>query len=174
MKGSEGRSPQESYRQFKGKILRDRVLVSGRDSFIPKAATAWNGTSLGSDGGLPSGSLRTRLKPFLHGLMILALCVTTLNARSVVSVTVRGVLSRGGKAGNLWTLTLDSPLQTHDPGPANPQATVRLEELRFIGGRTGPQDPSYDGKHVEVTGTLISPFGPRAAGVRVRTITLIK
>ena len=122
---------------------------------------------------LGNGKRAMKLKAFLHGLMVLALCVSPLIAQSPVSVTVRGVLSRGGKAGNLWTLTLDSPLQTYDPGPANRRAAVRLERLRFIGGRDGPQDPSYVGKHVEVTGTLISPVGPGSARIRVRTITLI-
>jgi hypothetical protein len=94
--------------------------------------------------------------------------------QTVEPVTVRGVLSRSGKAGDLWTLTLDHPIQVQDPGAANLQLSVQIQLLRFIGGREGPQDPRYDGKHVELTGTLVPPYGPGVAAVRVGTITPLK
>ena len=115
-----------------------------------------------------------RTKPVLLTSILFAASIVALTAQTAAPLTVRGVLARSGKAGNLWTLTLDHPLQVHDPGVADPQASAQLRLLRFVGGRSGPQNPSYDGKHVELTGTLIPPFAPGGAAVRVRTITPLK
>jgi hypothetical protein len=89
-------------------------------------------------------------------------------------VTVQGILSRGGKAGNVWTLTLDHPLQAFDPTNSASEKPVQLHVLRFIGGRDGPQEVEYDKKHVELRGNLVGPFGAHAAAVRVRKIRLLR
>ena len=89
-------------------------------------------------------------------------------------VTVRGVLHRGGKAGNVWTLELDEPLNVPDPTRPDTDKAVSLKVLRFIGGSDGPQKSAYDNKHVELTGTVIGPFGFDAAGVRVKKVTILK
>ncbi|HEV2492301.1 MAG TPA: hypothetical protein VG204_04430 [Terriglobia bacterium] len=90
-------------------------------------------------------------------------------------VTARGVLSRGqGKAGDLWTLTLDHPIYVRNPDAGESAAGVEVKLLRFVGGRKGPQDSHYAGKHVELSGTLVSPASPGVAGVKVQTITVLE
>jgi hypothetical protein len=78
-------------------------------------------------------------------------------------VTVRGTLARTGKAGDLFTLTLDQPLQVHDPGERNPETTVTLR-LQYAG---------FEGKHVELTGKLRPAFGPGTAEVVVKAIHVV-
>src|SRR5215467_8789405 len=56
-------------------------------------------------------------------------------ARTGESVTVRGVLTRTGKAGNLWILTLDRPYAAHDRSPGIPDKTILRKEITFVGDR---------------------------------------
>ena len=116
------------------------------------------------------------LKSVVNIVLLISLanvqCLPVL-ARTGVGTTVRGTLSRGGKAGNLWTLILDGPLEARDPTAVHPAKTVMLNELTFMGGRQGPQNSGFDGKHVELRGTLISPLFPERTGVIVKTITVL-
>lgn len=106
--------------------------------------------------------------------VLCALCPVAARARVGQAVTVRGILTRGGKAGNLWTLTLDQPFQAYDARELDrTQKMVLLRELGFIGGRQGPQDPNLERKHVELTGNLLLPFGPGRTGVIVKKITVL-
>jgi hypothetical protein len=116
------------------------------------------------------------LSHFVFAVAIVGLCPPALShakIRTTEPITVRGVLSRGGKAGDLWTLTLDGPYQAHDAAQSNTDRNTVLRQLSFVGHRQGPQDPSLDGKHLELTGRLIVPFGPGRAGVVVSAINIL-
>jgi len=55
-----------------------------------------------------------------------------------------------------------------------PEKTILLNAIAFVGGRQGPQDPTLENKHVELTGNLIPPLGPwERCGVIVKTITVL-
>jgi hypothetical protein len=118
--------------------------------------------------------MRIRYSVFTHMLLVSALSITGFtNVRTTELVTVRGVLSCSGLAGDLWTLTLDVPLDIHDPSDRQRGRTQQLKVLRFVGGRQGPKDPSSEGKHVELTGNLTAPFAGGSAGVQVKEIKLL-
>jgi len=56
---------------------------------------------------------------------------------------------------------------------SNADRNTVLHQLSFVGRRQGVQDPSLDGKHVELTGRLVIPFGPGRAGVVVSAINIL-
>lgn len=120
--------------------------------------------------------MRRCLCCFAFAIAIVCLCSPDLShakTKTTEPITVRGVLSRGGKAGDLWTLILDEPYPAHDPAQSNTDGNTVLHQLSFVGRRQGVQDPSLDGKHVELTGRLVIPFGPGRAGVVVSAINIL-
>ena len=121
------------------------------------------------------GDMKRRLSLLVISIpLVYVLYPIAALARVGEAVTVRGILTRGGKAGNLWTLVLDQPFQGYDARELDrTQKAVLLRDLSFVGGREGPQDPSLAGKHVELSGNLLLPFGPGRTGVMVKTITVL-
>ena len=97
------------------------------------------------------------LKPtasFLGCILLIAFCAEGHGPQTQTAnqITVRGILTEGGKAGDLWQLMpdLDQPLHLD---------SQEIKVFRFRQDRRkGPASPIFDHEHVELTGELVSVF----------------
>src|SRR5579864_8834649 len=89
--------------------------------------------------------MRRCLCHFAFAIAIVCLCSPDLSharTKTTEPITVRGVLSRGGKAGDLWTLILDEPYPAHDPAQSKyrwKHGTPSIELCRPPAGSPGPE-----------------------------------